>query len=97
MDCAALAQRQFAQVGAVAQVVGFGEEAGLAVVAPLDDVLRDAGEVQSGGAGHGGRRGEFNLMLRSRRSTLTPVDLRRSCCRCAQAKRSRDGTFNAWA
>lgn len=43
----------------VAEVVGFGEEAGLAIVATLHDMLGKAGEIDAKRAGHGeGLRGD---------------------------------------
>lgn len=51
--------RHLAQGVEVAHPVDVGEEAGLAVVAALHDVLRHAGKIESWGTGHGalpGRR-----------------------------------------
>lgn len=52
MDCAAFAQRDFIEVVQIAPIVAGREEAGLAIVAALDDVLRDAGEIESWWARH---------------------------------------------
>lgn len=52
MQGAAVLVRGFAQFLPVAQVVGGIGEAGLPVVAPLHDVLWNAGEVESGQACH---------------------------------------------
>jgi hypothetical protein len=46
-------QRQLAQFGAILLVVGFGEEARLAIVPELDHVLGDTGQIDAGLAGHG--------------------------------------------
>ena len=43
MNGAAFAQRDFLQVLQIAMPVGIGEEAGLAIIATLDDVLGNAG------------------------------------------------------
>ena len=51
---AALAQCDLAQGRAIAEVVRLREEAGLAVIAALDDMLRDAGKVDASWARHGG-------------------------------------------
>ena len=45
---AVMLQRGFAQFLSVVQVVGVIGEAGLAVIAALDDMLRDAGKVDAG-------------------------------------------------
>lgn len=52
MQLAAGGEQRFAQQVAIADAVGIVEEAGQAVVAALDDVLRDAGQVESGLASH---------------------------------------------
>lgn len=44
----------FAQILQVADAVDLGEEAGLPVVAALDDMLRDARHVEPWKSGHGG-------------------------------------------
>lgn len=43
----------FAQILQVADALGFGEEAGLPVVAALNQMLRGAGHVESWKSGHG--------------------------------------------
>lgn len=53
VDAAVLAPGDVAQILQIADVVDVGEEARLAVVAALDDVLGDAGKVDTGLAGHG--------------------------------------------
>ena len=52
VDCALFAQRDLVEVVQVATVVVRREEARLAIVAALDHVLRDTGQVESGQAGH---------------------------------------------
>ena len=44
----------FLELVQIDRVVLFGEETGLAVVAALDDVLRNAGQAQAGESGHCG-------------------------------------------
>lgn len=46
MEPAARLQRRFPQVLAVAHVIGVPEEARLPVIAPLDDMLRDAHQIE---------------------------------------------------
>lgn len=57
MQPALVLQAQLTQVLQVAMVVGGVEEAGLAIIAPLHDVLGNAGQVDTGLAGHGDIRG----------------------------------------
>ena len=45
MNGNAVPQRRFAQVGQIANIVAIFEEARLAVVPPLNDVLRNPGEI----------------------------------------------------
>ena len=62
MDHAALAPCHVAQFAAIAEVVGVGEETGLAVVAALDDVLRNTGKIDAQWTGHGdGLRDESRI------------------------------------
>ncbi len=53
MHRAAFTHGDFTQIAAIAGVVSVGEEAGLAIVAALDDVLRHSGHIKSGRAWHG--------------------------------------------
>jgi hypothetical protein len=58
---------RFAKPAQVAQVIVFGEEAGPAVVAPLDDVQGNAIEVYAGTAG--------DALNTSKKSSLPPSAL----------------------
>jgi hypothetical protein len=53
MHRAAFTHGDLTQIAAIAEVVSVGEEAGLAIVAALDDVLRQSGNIKSGWAWHG--------------------------------------------
>lgn len=53
VNLAAVAQRDFPEVLQIAMPIGIGEEAGLAIVAALDNVLGNAGEVDARPACHG--------------------------------------------
>ena len=65
MHVAALAKCNLAQVLQVAHAVYVGEEARLAIIAPLDNVLSNVGKIESGMAGHGGvRAGRTPVSLR---------------------------------
>ena len=49
---AAMVMRRFSQPVQVAVIVTIGKEAGAAIIAALDDVLRQAGLVKSNSTGH---------------------------------------------
>ena len=59
-------ERRFAQFLAVVLEVGVIRKAGLPIIAALDDVLREAGQVDSGRSGHWlGRLDQGPTMLRA--------------------------------